>query len=87
MFCMIGIRNCTLDRHETRTPGHCVRCGWNLDEYKRRIEDLRANGLERVGKDRFGAYVWGYRVKHGPDRMKRYMPTGTERKEDAHDGV
>ena len=85
MFCMIGIRNCTLGRHGSRTPGLCNQCGWNLDEYKRRIDDLRTNGLERVGKDRYGAYVWGYRVKHGAERMKRYVPTEAERTEDAHD--
>lgn len=87
MFCMIGIRNCTLDRHSTRTPGHCARCGWNPDEYKRRIADLRANGLQRIGKNSFGAYIWGYRVKHGPERMKRYVPTEKERREEAHDGA
>lgn len=87
MFCMIGIRNCTLDRHSTRTPGHCARCGFNLDEYNRRIADLRAVGLERIGKDRFGAYVWGYKVKHGPERMKRYEQSEQDRKEEVHDGV
>ena len=49
MFCMIGIRNCTLDRHSTRTPGHCARCGFNLEEYKRRIKDIRTNGLQEAG--------------------------------------
>ena len=72
MFCIIGMRNCTLDHGQTRTEGHCMKCGNNLDEYNRRIAEIRANGLERVGKDRFGAFVWGYKVKHGPERMKRY---------------
>lgn len=76
MFCIIGMRNCTLGRHETRTPGNCASCGFNLDEYNRRIADIRANGLERVGKDRYGMYVYGYKVKHGTPEGARY--DGTE---------
>ena len=78
MFCIQGMRNCVLHTGLKRTDDRCGRCGFNLDEYNRRIADIRANGLERVGKDRFGAYVWGYRVKRGSERMKQNQPYGAE---------
>lgn len=77
MLCTIGMRNCVVNNRQTRTEGYCLRCGFNLDEYNRRIADIRAHGLERVGKDRYGTYVWGYRVKHGPPKGARYDPDGT----------
>ena len=71
MFCIQGVRNCTLHTGLNRTDSRCARCGFNLDEYNRRIADIRQNGLERIMKDRFGAYILGYRVKRGEENADR----------------
>ena len=62
-FCMMNPKNCTAYFDKYKLDVNCDRCGFNLNEYNRRIADIRQNGLERVGKDRFGMYIRGYIVK------------------------
>ena len=51
-FCILNPKNCTLHNQFTiRTEKNCGRCGFNLDEYNRRIEDIRQNGLTRIGRN------------------------------------
>ena len=85
MLCIIGMRNCTLDHGQTRTNERCERCGNNLDEYNRRIADIRKNGLQRVGKNRWGAGIMGYKVKK-PDGKSRASgtPSRTLPQEEPH---
>lgn len=85
MFCTMNPKNCTRDHGRERSGRQCERCGFNLDEHNRRIADIRKNGLQRVGKDRYGAWVWGYVVKKpGTKSRASGTPSRTLPQEEAH---
>lgn len=52
-FCILNPKNCTLmhSRETIRTEVKCGHCGFNLEEYNRRIEDIRQNGLTRISRN------------------------------------
>lgn len=58
MFCIMGMRNCTVEHARERKPDACNQCGFNLEEYNRRISDIRENGLRMVSEG-----IRGYTVK------------------------
>lgn len=48
MFCTLGMRHCRTYATSSKTD-KCGRCGFNLEEYHRRIKDIRTNGLQETG--------------------------------------
>lgn len=48
MFCTLGMRHCRTYATSSKTD-KCECCGFNLEEYKRRIEDIKTNGLQETG--------------------------------------
>ena len=63
-FCILNPKNCTLHNQSAiRTEKNCGRCGFNLDEYNRRIEDIRQNGLTQLNR-----YTRVYIVKKPKER-------------------
>ena len=58
LFCIQGMRNCVIHSGLKRTDDRCGRCGFNLDEYNRRIADIHENGLQQVSEG-----IRGYVVK------------------------
>lgn len=66
-FCILNPKNCTLLHSATiRTEDKCGRCGFNLEEYNRRIEDIRENGLTQLNR-----YTRGYIVKKPKERSDK----------------
>ncbi len=58
LFCIMHPKNCVLHSGMNRTEERCGRCGFNLEEYNRRIADIRRNGLRTVSRG-----IRGYVVK------------------------
>lgn len=58
IFCTMGMKNCTIEHARQRKPEMCTWCGFNLEEYNRRISDIQENGLRTVSEG-----IRGYVVK------------------------
>lgn len=62
-FCILGIRNCKSHNVVKKMDSECGHCGFNLDEYYRRISDIEQNGLTQLNRD-----TRGYIVKKTAER-------------------
>ena len=62
-FCVMGIRNCASHSVMKRMDSGCRYCGFNFEEYNRRINDIWQNGLTQLNRD-----TRGYIVKKPKER-------------------